>query len=233
MAGLLFVGVWKLWELLEPTPTAPKLATNVALRPHFLLANGHQFAAGTAVCVRTQPGGAPLLLTALHLFGPAGGLTSGIAPDHLDEQVRAVAATDLTGSHLLARAQGTATHGGYPMTPQGDVSGDVVGFRVAPQFKATVLPLAPNAPIEDAWLWMVGDVAGSKTPGQHLFPARVLIRGSHYTTVEFREDFPLSAFSGAPLVNSRGEVAGLLIGSEGRQAWIISARLIYKHLAKS
>jgi hypothetical protein len=197
----------------------------------FLLSDGRSFKAGTAVCVRTAPGAKPLMLTALHLFGPAGGLKRDIAPGELDKQVRAAAATDLAGKQLLVKAQGTATHSGYPMTAQGDVSGDVVAFRMAPASKAAVLPLAPNATLEDSWLWLVGDVAGSKTPCQRLFPARVEVRGSTSTTVEFREDFPLTAFSGAPLVNARGEVAGLLIGGDGRRGWIITARLIHKRLA--
>lgn len=224
-----FLGTWTLWKKFEPTPSSPSIPANTALRPHFLLSNGRTFASGTAVCVRTQPNATPLMLTAMHLFGLSGGLKT-IPPDQINTRVRAVAGTDLSGHKLLAMASGVATQGGYPMTPQGDVSGDVVAFRVAPNFKAPVLPLAPNAPIEDAWLWMVGDVAGNKTPKQRLFPARVLIRDRTYTTVEFREDVPLSGFSGAPLVNARGEVAGLLIASRGRTAWIISARLIYKHL---
>lgn len=93
-----------------------------------------------------------------------------------------------------------------------------------------MLPLAPNTTLDDSWLWLVGEVADSKTPRQRLFPARVEVRGRTATTVEFREDFPLTAFSGAPLVNARGEVAGLLIGGEGRRAWIITARLIHKRL---
>ena len=232
LTGMAFMGAWMLWQKFEPTPASPSIPANTALRPHFLLDNGQTFTGGTAVCVRTQPNANPVMLTALHLFGLSGGLKT-IPPDQLDTRVRAVAGTDLSGHKLLAMASGMATQGGYPMTQQGDISGDVIGFRVSPKFKAAVLPLAPNAPIGDHWLWLVGDVAGSKTPKQRLFPARVLIRDRTYTSVEFREDVPLSGFSGAPLVNARGEVAGLLIASRGRTAWIISARLIYKHLMKS
>lgn len=129
LAALGFVGLWTLWKRVEPDPTAPQIAANTALRPMFLLNDGRSFSAGTAVCVRTAPNTKPLMLTALHLFGPSGGLKTDIAPGDLNKQVRAVAATDLNGKQLLVKANGTATHGGYPMTAQGDVSGDVVAFR--------------------------------------------------------------------------------------------------------
>jgi hypothetical protein len=113
-----------------------------------------------------------------------------------------------------------------------DVSGDAAAFALRPGAKVTVLPLAEGAPSRGDWLWLVGDVAAREPQQERLFPGYVVIASRRGALVKFREPFSLQAFSGAPLVNRQGEVAGILIGGGLNAAFVNHAGSIRRLLAQ-
>src|SRR5690242_16938525 len=66
-----------------PPPTIP---ANFAVRPLFQLRDGRQIQAGTAFAA-TMDGGSPVLLSAMHLFGEAGGLDHDLPGTTLPEAI--------------------------------------------------------------------------------------------------------------------------------------------------
>ena len=77
----IFAGVdWFRGVYLSPKPPDPVIGKSVAFRPMFILRQGEPSSDGTAPAVRLKPGEPPILLTALHLFDPAGGLEKNVLP---------------------------------------------------------------------------------------------------------------------------------------------------------
>ncbi len=222
---IVFAGVAAVKWAGAPPPTAPKIGSVVALRPLFLRKQGEPFSAGTAVAVRVQPQSAPILLTALHLFGPSGGLEKDLAPAELDQQIREVWLAPISGKRrVVARARGALRKSGPALSENlPGVSEDVAAFKLQPKSAVNALPLAAANPKFGDWVWLVGDVFDHEPQTQRLFAGRVWRSHDEGTMIRLQERFPLRAFSGAPVINERKEVVGLLIsGGEGGGIGIIN-----------
>ena len=227
---------WVRSTYLSPKPPDPRIGKSVALRPTFVLRTGGSYQAGTAVAVRLQPRKAPIVLTALHLFGPAGGLDKDLAPPFLDQVIREVLLTPLGAKKPTGRARGALRKTGFALKPEDpDVSSDIAAFALVPGSKVNALDLSATNPRLGEWVWLVGDVVDHQPQTQRLFPARVMVASDKGTMVKFESSFRLQAFSGAPLVNVKREVAGILIGGseEGGMAVINPAASIRRRLAES
>ena len=210
------VGVlsWARTTFSSPKPPDPKVGRFVALRPTFQMADGKTYSAGTAFAARMSPGSTPLLLTALHLLGTSGGLDRELAPAELDRQVRIIYLLPMGGRQPVGAARGALRKTG-PTLPQDDldIENDLAAFKLHPRSRVNALPLALRNPRLGEWVWVVGDRYDSQPPAQRLFPARVMSPAPNQMLVRFRDDFEVRGFSGAPLINQRGEVVGVLIGS--------------------
>lgn len=222
---LLVVGAARWWggTFGGPPPPAPQVGGSVALRPTFVLRSGGDYSAGTAVAVRLKPGGEPILLTALHLLGPAGGLERDLAPGEIDGMVREVRLSRIAGGQPVARARGSLIRSGGALRAEDPgVARDVAAFKLLPGSKVNALPLAERNPGFGEAVWLVGDVVTHEPQVQRLFPARVMVASPEGTAIRFQEEFPLQAFSGAPVINARREVVGLLIAGGGGGMGIIN-----------
>lgn len=222
---IVFAGAAAVKWVSAPSPPAPQVGPAVALRPLFLPRKGKPFSAGTAVAVRTQSDAEPILLTALHLFGPAGGLEKDLAPAELDLQIREVWLAPIGGKRrVVARARGALRKSGPTLSDDlPGVSEDVAAFKLQPKSAVNALSLAAENPKFGDWVWLVGDVFDHEPQTQRLFAARVWSTADEGAAIRFQERFPLRAFSGAPVINERKEVVGLLIsGGEGGGVGIIN-----------
>lgn len=203
-------GMWLYQALFGPPPAAPRVASNAALRPTFILRDGRMLDAGTAVVVKLRPGAAPIMITAGHLLGTAGGLERNLAPGEIDRTVRAVLLTPLSAAKPEASARGSLRKSGQALSEDNENPAlDLAAFRLAPGGKVHALPLAPGNPRMGEWLWMAGDEIDHEPQAQRLFAARVMVSDG---VARSHRPVRLQGFSGAPLINARGEVAGLLIG---------------------
>ncbi|MGV3721381.1 MAG: hypothetical protein ACO1SX_10780 [Actinomycetota bacterium] len=225
---------WVTRTINAPKPADPKLGAYTALRPVFLKRGGGSYSAGTAVAVRLKPGAAPIVLTAQHLFGPMGGLDAAVPPGKLDQKIAAVALVPFGGSKPVATAKGSLRKAGeFPDEELDDVSGDVAAFKLAPKARVNALELAPANPGIGEWIWLVGDVVDHEPQKQRLFPGRVIIAADKKTLVTFKDHFKLQACSGAPLINAKKQVVGLLIGGMEGGGIINPAGSIRKRLEES
>lgn len=225
---------WVQQAYTTPRPPDPQIGRFVALRPLFRLKNGDSYSAGTAVAVRLQPGASPILLTAQHLFGPAGGLEAPVAPGDVDRHISSVLLVPFGGRAPVATARDSLRTTGAPLSEESnDVSGDVAAFKLAPGARVNALELAPANPGLGEWVWLVGDVFDHEPQTQRLFPGRAMLVSDGQALVKFEESFPLRAFSGAPLINAKKQVVGLLIGGTTGAAVVNPAGSIRKRLAES
>jgi hypothetical protein len=216
LGAVVFFG-WLRSTFGKPQPAAPRIGKSVALRPKITLRSGQAYEAGTAVAVRLQPGGKPILITALHLFGPAGGtLEKDTPPAELEKVVRGLVLTPMGGSKPAAAARGALRKSGPGVTEENrDVSSDLAAFTLLPNSRVNALNLAREKPQLGEWVWLVGDEFQHQPQAQRLFPAQVGPGNDRSGTVRFPKPVELQGFSGAPLVNSKQEVIGILISGGG------------------
>ena len=139
---------WLGYRFFTPgVPAPPVLEPGVALRPVFYVDGQKPYRAGTAVAIHSPLDDKPVVLTALHLLGPSGGLDVQLGPAQLDARVRGILLTTIEDhDRAVAAAKGCVLKTGHPYTPGGDASGDMAAFHVLPKSKVKPLDLASADP---------------------------------------------------------------------------------------
>lgn len=190
-------------------------------RPQFITTDGI-VVAGTAFSARSSGGGNVLVISALHLFGPAGGLPSDIPTQELPTRWTGMTLHDcLSETDPSSGAEVYPIWDDVPITPimidrakplpQVSAHGDVVACSVGDvdghQFKP--LPLSMRTPQAGERVWLLARVSGSS-------------RLAHAATVEgvddgwlmyrFDNQIELRATSGAPVIDQNGRVVGVNAG---------------------
>jgi len=149
------------------------------------------------------------LVTALHLFGPNGGLAAQIASENLPEHVKMTGCTNGDGQHWAARRT-LAIPGAVPMaTPFRDVA----AFAADPASLngATRLQLADKAAAGGDEVWVVASMGGDGRIRR--YGARVIYNGPDALQYAFVDGtLALQASSGAAVVDGAGRVLGLHLG---------------------
>ena len=183
---------------------------NALLQPQYLGGSGEQFEAGCAFLCETAPGEV-MLLTAQHLFGPAGGLEKDLSWDVMAQHYPKAAAMDsTTGAPTLQNATLVPLPGAAGMTDTSSAM-DLAAYRVDGPPKSAVLKLATR----DA---AVGDIVFLDSAYDGWTPASVIQADSDNLVYRFfMPNTQLPGTSGGPVVNQAGEVVALNVGGrEGK-----------------
>lgn len=211
-ASVLGAKAWQAFKM--PPGPPPPLPANLAVRPTFELKDGRRVEAGTAFGA-TMDGGEPVLLSALHLLGEAGGLDKQIPAKQIPDVVTAVSLFDMDRSRLLGTAGKGLLREGQPIgegRTEGDCRGDIVAFRLSQQSSIGVAPLAKTNPGFSTLVWVVGKEFSKSGATAEAFPGVVWVSTRKALVVVMRTPMDLSGFSGAPVVNAQGEIVGMVIG---------------------
>ncbi len=232
------IGGTALWvkNTFKPKPADPKIGKRVAHRPVFVMANQKSFSAGTAWAGRTRVGAQPHLFTALHLFGPDGGLDKQIVPAKMGQSVRSVLLLPFGVRRPSTVADKPLLRTGQPMGEgEGlDASGDIAVFRLPPKAPVNALTLAQKDAGMGEWVWLVGDEVDHQPEQQRLWPAQVIMNSPKALMMRFEKPVRLQAFSGAPVINAKSEVVGMLIGGTPNGGGIVNpVSSMRKRLAES
>ena len=191
---------------------AASSATDAIFRPVFTTPQG-PLDAGTAFVARLERCREPVLLTAMHLFGPVGGLAE---PMDTDDLQHGVSHAELTGlgrgaKHMLfdvgslTPADAKPCCGGQPMHGVGDVA----AFTAPERLASIALPVAtaPALPGERVTL-----LAPLVAPADAGLRHEAVVIGSHDGFLLYKFDDPtlqLRATSGAPVVDAAGRVVAI------------------------
>ncbi len=156
------------------------------------------------------------MLTALHLFGEAGGLQNDIPAQSLPDEVKEITLFDMEYGSQLGTAGRGLLRDGYPMRDDGpyvDCSGDVVAFQLPEGIAMGSAPLAARNPEVGQRVWIVGKEYKEKGPTANLYSGTIAEVSTG--VIALVEDVPFdgTGFSGGPVVNAKGEVVGTVIGS--------------------
>ncbi len=215
--GVIIFGIVKgkqIQQLLNTPGTPPPLPAHFAVRPTFKLKDGRVVEAGTAFGAMMD-GGEPVLLSALHLLGEAGGLDKQIPAEQIPDAVTGVTLFNMDRSRQIGVAGKGLLREGFPMgegPTESDCRGDIVAFQLPPHSGVGVAPLAKTNPSFLARVWVVGKEFSKAGASAELFPGIVWIPTHKNVVVMMKVPVNLSGFSGAPVVNEQGEVVGMVIG---------------------
>jgi len=196
-----------------PDPTA------ATCHPTFLV-DGGNLSAGTAFLLSMAEPPSPsnplalrppalFLVTALHLFGPDGGLAAQIASEHLPEHVKMAACINGEDQRWAARRT-LAIAGAVPIALP---FRDVAAFTADPISLngATGLQLADKAAAVGDVVWVVASMGRDGRIGR--YGARVIYNGPDALQyVFFDGTLVMRATSGAAVVDGSGRVLGLHLG---------------------
>ncbi|MDW8365340.1 MAG: DUF4190 domain-containing protein [Abditibacteriales bacterium] len=217
LAAMLGVKVWRAFN--TPPPPPPPLPTNFVVRPTFTLKDGRRVEAGTAFGA-TMDGGEPVLLSALHLLGQAGGLDKQIPAEQVPDVVTAVTLFNMDRSQRVGVAGKGLLREGFPIgegPTESDCRGDIVAFQLSKQSRIGVAPLAKENPPFLSRVWVVGKEFSKAGAAADLLPGLVWMPTHKNIVVVMQTPFDLSGFSGAPAVNEKGAIVGMVVGgSSGR-----------------
>ena len=186
--------------LLPPAPTVEGWS-GVALRLEFFYPERRRIFLGTGFVIRDRAK-EDYLVTCVHLI------------DEKEWKHRySVRMRTMNGSKTI-QSLGSTLHVGNAVDvkhlgPDGrpDLTRDLVIRSVAGSWTRP-LPLAPADPAVGEWLWAVGLEARHPPANEKLFPCRVVEVTRGGFTVEQHVAFDPRGFSGGPVVNARGQVAG-------------------------
>ncbi|WP_299407665.1 serine protease [Acaryochloris sp. IP29b_bin.148] len=186
----------------EPTilGTSPEQAW---VRPSFKGPDG-QFGAGTAFVVSQD--NAVFLLTAHHLFGPAGGLDREYTWSEMPT-FSASGENPLSKVSVVA-GQALPVKGARGM--QGtQVNADLAIFPVQSNSQVHAMSLATALPQVSDEVWLIGEVIGSSEYKHKAVVDQVSKEGIYY---RFDNKIELRATSGAPIVDKKGQVVAMNLG---------------------
>ncbi|MCW3836342.1 trypsin-like peptidase domain-containing protein [Sphingomonas canadensis] len=192
-----------------PAPPAPEQAAASVCRPRFLV-DGKPLEAGTGFVVLPGAAGAkPLLVTAIHLFGPSGGLAAEVPWAQMALRARLDLCVPQSGGRV-------PWHGGAALVVPGARPMGTLPYRDMAAFVidsgAPALTLAPAPPRAGEKVWLIAPLAG-RPDGPLLHRATVAYAGIEALQYVFDDPrLPLRATSGGPVVNAAGQVVGVHLG---------------------
>lgn len=200
----------------------PQIPDSFTFRPTFHTSSG-DVPAGTAFAV-TIPGESRLvLLSAIHLLGPMGGLEVDIPAEKVGTEVEELTLTPLfRGGEISLPARAITIPGASPMGSAATGPGDVVAFWLPPNDAFEPLTLATETPPAGTRVWLVASLVGGAPASQRLHAARITAdeqTESLYYVFE-ESGLEMRATSGAPVVDSEGRVVAINLGGgehKGRQ----------------
>ncbi|MFZ6759180.1 hypothetical protein ACO0K9_18395 [Undibacterium sp. Ji50W] len=156
-----------------------------------------------------------LLVSALHLFGPAGGMSKQSTGNQIADLVKHISLIDISGKTKISqfKARSLTPANAACCSNKADTAvGDVVAFAAPEAMRDLALPISTRLMKKGDKVFVLSSVA---SPGVKRLSHAAVVEGmnSGYWTYLYSEPgFVIRATSGAPVVNEAGEVVAINLG---------------------
>jgi hypothetical protein len=200
-------------------PAAPEVSAGFVLHPTFLTEKS-SFVAGNAFVV--TEGEHTVVLTAYHLFGPAGGLPSQVLPADVPKKVRQVILKDAWTDKIVGRTgRAFLLADAAPLSV--DASLDLVVFPLAAvdpmdikaRMEASELhpgTLATKAPAVGDAVFVSAEAAPPYAEARTFRATLVEVSATGLYYLFDVSDLSLAGLNGAPVLTAAGEIVGMHLG---------------------
>ena len=216
LGGIVLLGIvsavaFPVFDNYRTNATFAKMDSRAILRPKFYCAEG-VYKAGTAFVVTIPESRRDMMLTAHHLFSPAGGFKREYNWDEITSLVQKVKATSINDLYSwIETTEVLPIEGGHSFDGN-SACYDLAVFPLVNEYKVPVLSLATKLPRRFENVWLFAEVL-NKDSDKMLYQARVAHVDERSITYIFEDPtLDLTATSGAPVLNRNGEVVALNLG---------------------
>jgi hypothetical protein len=189
----------------------PKIQAQLILNPTYETVDG-KFNAGTAFVLKLDDHKEKIILTALHVFGPAGGLRSQIKSEELPKFIKNASFIDEFDDSpikIITKPLGLvgAKVGGI------NANRDAAAFEVRGESALPFMTLCSKKPEIGDTVWLVSSLISGAPRLQKLHEATVVFSDNDVLKFKYKaSNIKLTATSGSPIINSDGQVVGLNVG---------------------
>jgi hypothetical protein len=183
------------------------LSTGTLFHPRFGTIEG-EVNAGTAFAAKLTGKSQTLILSALRLFGPAGGLKSNIEPDKLTTVWKKLVVEDCKTQNYFGEIQMQPINlsKARPHPKKSDL-GDIAACKVHDDTAIKALPLSQRIPSNGERVWLVSKLPGSR---EFIHPATVERLHDGWLQYSFmNRDVDMKNTSGAPIIDHKGNVVAV------------------------
>jgi hypothetical protein len=187
----------------------PVVTAGMLYAPTFLM-KAEKTSGGTMFAAQLPDSDRPILLSAMHLFGPATGMDAQLTVDQINDTWQSVKGLDWVDEK-------STTFTGLGFAPTGasaafeaSPAGDVVAFVPKESKGLKPITLSADVPKPGDAVWLLSHV----TNGDALAHRAVVLTIVHECFLVYQFDEPLGIVgtSGAPIINERGFVVAIQRG---------------------
>ena len=192
----------------------PPAPDGFIFRPTFDTDEG-EIRAGTAFPLRLPGHPRPVIISALHLFGPGGGMSRDVPPNELPKAVKRLRLDDCFAASqtIVLDSEPLVIPEAAPLGESGQ-AGDIAAFWGPSGERLYCVKVSDATLVEGQSVWLVASLIEGAPADQRLHHAKVL--GIHSgENVLYQYDNPKlskQATSGAPIVDQTGKLVAINLG---------------------